>query len=327
MRKIYSSIIILVVPLLLLFVGCGGLLDPDEPGNLVPKTVDEGNVEHANHAVEINGTILHIETYGDPSNPVIIFLHGGPVDDFRSLLRLNGLQDDYYCVFYDQRGGGLSRRHDPDDISIESYIGDLDAIIEKYRRTPTDTINFIAHSWGAQIVTFYIDDDPQRALQKVDKVVYSDPGPWKDEWMDYVMVDLDLTAGWMNEFMWNNEFISSDTHERADYWAFVTKGSNPDRHLSKADPSPKWRWGAYATYKFREDAADGWDWTTNLSQFTNKVLFIRSGLNEDHTPEYFDLVMEPYPVDSLVTIENVGHDLCWVKSVEYMDVVRSYFEE
>ena len=144
---------------------------------------------------------------------------------------------------------------------------------------------------------------------------------------DYVTVDFDLTAEWMNEFMWNNEFISSDTHERADYWAFVTKGSNPDRHLSKTDPSPKWRWGAYATFEFRKLGIDGWDWTKNLSQFTNNVLFIRSGLNEDHTPEYFELEMGCYPSTQLITIENVGHDLCWVKSEEYMAVVRTYFAE
>ena len=173
-----------VVMLLMLSLTSCDVLDPDEPGNLVPKTVDQGNVEHADHAVALNGTILHIETYGDPTNPVIIFLHGGPVDDFRSLLRLNGLQDEYFCVFYDQRGGGLSKRHDPDEISDEIYIGDLDAIIERYKRNPTDKINFIAHSWGAQVVTFYINDDPQRAMQKVDKVVFSDPGPFKDDWMD-----------------------------------------------------------------------------------------------------------------------------------------------
>ena len=307
--------------LLATFTSCT-LLDPDEPGNLVPKTVDEDSTLDF---IEVNGTKLHVETYGNTANRVIIFLHGGPVDDFRSLKRLNGLQDSYYLVFYDQRGGGLSRRHDPDDISIDTYIGDLDAIIEMYKRNASDKINIIAHSWGAQIVTFYIDDDPVRAMTKLDKIVFSDPGPFKDEWMKYVEVDMDLTADWMNEFLWNNEFISSDTHERADYWAFVTKGSNPDRHVSKTDLSPKWRWGAYATFKFREMGADGWDWTANLSQYTNKVLFIRSGLNEDHTPEYFELSMEVYPDTKLITIEDVGHDLCWVKSDEYMTEVRAYF--
>jgi pimeloyl-ACP methyl ester carboxylesterase len=69
---------------------------------------------------------------------------------------------------------------------------------------------------------------------------------------------------------------------------------------------------------------NGWDWTTNLTRYTDKVLFIRAGLNEDHTPEYFDLVMEPYPNTELVTLENVGHDLAWVKADEYMDIARNF---
>ena len=59
----------------LTFTGCGGLLDPDEPGNLVPKTVAEDPLLPR---IEVNGTLLHAEAFGDIHNPIIIFLHGGP---------------------------------------------------------------------------------------------------------------------------------------------------------------------------------------------------------------------------------------------------------
>jgi proline iminopeptidase len=314
-----------IIGLGLVIAGCE-ILDPDEPGNLVPKTVDE---DPTLPSIEVNGTKLHAQTFGDPENPVIIFIHGGPGDDHASLLRLAQLQDDYFLVFYDQRSAGLSRRHDPEDISVGRYIGDLDAIIEKYRRSPDDKVNLVCHSWGAQIATFYIDDDPQHAMQQIDKAVFSDPGPWKDEWMHYVLPDLSVDLEWLNELVWANDFISPDTHERADYFGFVTgKSSNPDRHLSKTDPSPKWRWGAVATIKLRDvDGADGWDWTENLSEYTGEVLFVRSGLNEDHTPEYFELAMEPYPNTDLVTIEDVGHDMAWVKADEYAAHVREFLSE
>ena len=60
--------------------------DPSEAGNLVPKTVDE---DPTIPSVALAGTVFHVETYGDPTKPVIIFLHGGPGSDFRELLRLN----------------------------------------------------------------------------------------------------------------------------------------------------------------------------------------------------------------------------------------------
>ncbi|MDZ7260756.1 MAG: alpha/beta hydrolase, partial [candidate division KSB1 bacterium] len=302
LRKLWA-IRVIVMLLILAFTSCE-VLDPDEPGNLVPKTVDE---DPTLPFIEVNGTKLHAETFGNPANPVIIFLHGGPGGDYKSLLRLKDLQDEYFLVFWDQRGSGLSRRHDPDEISIDLYIGDLDAIIDKYRRTSTDKVNLIAHSWGAQIATFYINEAPQRAMQKVNKIVLSDPGPFTGKRFEKMpILDISLSAEWLNDILWNNEFISRDSHERYDYsFMLAAKDVTPKYHFSKTDPSPKWRIGAVANVALINSGKDAkgnyvWDWTTNLSQFTNKVLFIRSGLNEVHTPEYFAEQMADYPNTQLV---------------------------
>ena len=65
-------------------VGCDAL-SPSDPGNLVPATVaEDGSLP----AIEMNGARFHVETMGNPANPVIIFLHGGPGGDYRSMLRL-----------------------------------------------------------------------------------------------------------------------------------------------------------------------------------------------------------------------------------------------
>ncbi len=315
----------LYLSIMLVAAGCS-LFDPNDPGNLVPKTVDE---DPDLTYLEVNGTKLRSETFGNPANPVIIFLHGGPGDDYESLTRLTGLSDNYFLVFFDQRGSGLSRRHPAEEISDTQIIEDLDQIIDRYRRNPTDKVNLICHSWGAQYATMYIDDDTARAMQKIDKMVFSDPGPFKDEWMEYVVVSLNMSLDWFNGVVWNNEFVSPDAHERADYYGYMTgKNSNPARHYSKTDPSPKLRWGSVMAITLRDvQGKGGWDWTAKLSEYTNKVLFVRSGLNEDHTPEYFALSMEPYPNTELVTIEGVGHDFAWVKSEEYMGVARTYLAE
>ncbi len=320
-----TIVLFLFASVLFAMSGCE-ILDPDLPGNLVQKTVDD---DPTLPFLEINGTKLRSETFGDPTNPVIIFLHGGPGDDYESMMRLADLEDDYFLVFFDQRGSGLSRRHDPKDISLRHLIDDLDQIIDMYKRDPNDRVNLIGHSWGAQYATFYINDDPARAMQKLGKVIFSDPGPWKDEWMDYVVPDIEMSLDWLNEVIWSNEFISPDSHERWDYYADIDgKNSNPDRHTSKTDPSPHLRWGAVMTYTLQNiHGKNGWDWTKNLNEYTDKILFIRSGLNEDHTPEYFELIMEPYPSTELVTIEDVGHDLCWVKSEEYMAIARDFLAE
>src|SRR5688572_18481133 len=100
----------------LAFAAC----DIHSVGDLVPETVDE---DATLPAVDVNGTRLHLETFGDPDRPAIVFLHSGPGDDFRAMLPLRNevdgyrLEDDHFLVFFDQRGSGLSRRHDdPDEL-------------------------------------------------------------------------------------------------------------------------------------------------------------------------------------------------------------------
>ena len=105
---------------LLLPIALAGCLDPDEPGNLVPKTVDE---DPALPRIEVAGTLLHAEAFGDPTAPTVMVLHGGPGGDYRSLLPLRALADDgYRVVFWDQRGAGLSQRHDASTYTLRPAI-------------------------------------------------------------------------------------------------------------------------------------------------------------------------------------------------------------
>jgi proline iminopeptidase len=38
--------------------------------------------------IEIDGVTYHAETFGDPENPVVVTVHGGPGGDYRSILSL-----------------------------------------------------------------------------------------------------------------------------------------------------------------------------------------------------------------------------------------------
>ena len=71
----------------------GACLDPALPGNLVPATVED---DPALPRIEVNGTILHAEAFGDPRAPMIVVLHGGPGGDYRAFLPYRVLADDGY---------------------------------------------------------------------------------------------------------------------------------------------------------------------------------------------------------------------------------------
>src|SRR5262249_53852592 len=121
----------LPIPILFALNGC---LCASDPGNLVPRTVTE---DPSLPAIEVNGTHLHAEAFGDPAAPILMVLHGGPGVDYRSMTPLARLADDgYRVVLWDQRGTGLSERHDGPTIEIETYMDDLAAVIDHYTVSP-----------------------------------------------------------------------------------------------------------------------------------------------------------------------------------------------
>ena len=143
---------------------CGDdAVSPARPNSLVPPAVAE---DPALPAIEMNGSRCHVETRGDPSRPVIVVLHGGPGGDYRSLLRLSdwfdgySLVDDYFLVYWDQRGTGLSERVDKAELTIDTYVTDLDTLVNRY--APGRQVFLMGESWGGMFATRYINEFPNR---------------------------------------------------------------------------------------------------------------------------------------------------------------------
>lgn len=73
---------------------------------------------------------LYIETYGEPTNQAIIFIHGFPFDHTLWDPVITDLEEDYYCISYDIRGFGNSE-FNSGQYTMESYTEDLENIISK----------------------------------------------------------------------------------------------------------------------------------------------------------------------------------------------------
>lgn len=129
-------------------------------------------------ALELAGYRFHTQTFGDPRNPTVVVLHGGPGDDFSFQLPLQVLSDRYFVVFYDQRGTGLSPRVPDEQITLERYLNDLDNIIDHYGKGRP--VSLIGHSWGGMLATAYVGRFPQ----KVDRLVLAAVGPLENSDQD-----------------------------------------------------------------------------------------------------------------------------------------------
>lgn len=305
-------------------------LEPGESGNLVPRTVAE---DPTIPAIDMNGSRFHLETRGNPANPVVILLHGGPGIDYRGLLRLverhdgYSLSDEYFVVLWDQRGGGLSKRHDRADVSVAIMVADLDSLIERF--SPGRPVFLIGHSWGAMYATRYISEFPQ----KVAGAVLMESGPLDGATMERLKADispLQLGSERINDVVWHTQFFTPDDHARMDFGLAVgSRDAQPKYHVSTTDPAPLWRLGAAVNEWIMGDVMndDGvfvYDFTTNLAAFTRPVLFIAGGLSEVVGQTLQAQQMTRFPSSSLVVVPNVGHELQWEKPAETLAFIRTY---
>lgn len=318
-----------LLALALAAAACDGIHDPSAPGNLVPKTVDE---DPALPSLELAGTKFHFETDGDPSKPVIIFLHGGPGGDYREFMRLRGrydgyaLADDHYLVFWDQRGSGLSRREPCKAYTLDGVDRDLDQLVDYV--SPGRPVTFIGESWGGMYATEYINRHPE----KVAGAVLIEAGPLNATFLNTVkgqIIDFDVFAEWLNDYAWDSQFVSPDDHARADYQLAVgLHVSQPRFHESTVDPEPIWRLGAVAAACVQNAGmADGkptYDFTDRLSAYSSRVLFIASAENEVIGAAFQDKQRAVYPVSELVVIPNAGHDMIWTNPAATLAAIHSY---
>jgi proline iminopeptidase len=311
---------------LLLLVPAPACLDPSADGNLVPPTVDD---DPTLPRIAMNGSVFHAETFGDPTAPVIVMLHGGPGNDYRELTRLRRpvdgvrLEDRHFLVFWDQRGCGLSRRHDPGDVTNALYDTDLEALVDMF--SPTRPVVFLGHSWGGMYATRFIAQHPDR----VAGAVLMEPGPLTGALYETVKPSLDFGSKWLNDYAWAQRTLTPDDQARADYFRMLGNlgNSQPGEGLSKTDPMGIWRLGAVASSIMNENMVHGkavWDFTQGLDRFQHPVLFEASEFDEVLGVSLQKRQMGAYPNATLTVIAGVGHDHPWTKPEETLRPVFSY---
>ena len=318
-RTIFS----LTILCLLAFMSCQK--DLYQPEALVPPTVME---DASLPSIEINGVRLHSMTFGDPSDPMLVVLHGGPGADFKSLLNFKDLADaGLYVVFYDQRGSGLSQRLDEDGFSaVQVYIDELEGVINHYRQVPSQKILLAGQSWGAMLATAYINQNPD----EISGAILSEPGGlvWEqvESYIDRSMA-LNLFDESTNDLLYKDQVLIGNDHEMLDYKlglssAYATTG---DTELL-----PFWRYGGVcnsASIKLAKENPEQMDFTQNLKIFNQKVLFAYSELNTAYGVDHANLVSSAFANVELVEIQNTGHEIPHFGWEVFKPIIINYLNE
>lgn len=298
----------------------------DSDGVLVPLTVIE---DVSLPTININGVLLHSETYGNPEHPMLVVIHGGPGADYKSLLNYSQLADDsLFVVFYDQMGSGLSQRIGKDQYSnVQIYIDELDAVINHYRQNNSQQVILAGHSWGAMLATAYINQKPE----SISGVILTEPGGFTwDQTLAYIQRSrqLKLFDELTNDFVYQDQFITGSDHNTLDYKMALSLAG--DVATGDIAAPPYWRYGSIcniASINLASNNPEQMDFTANLSNYNTKILFAFSELNTAYGLEHAELVSSALPNVDLVQITGSGHEIPHFGWNNLYPEIKSYLNE
>ncbi|MRX69125.1 proline iminopeptidase [Flavobacterium resistens] len=325
-KMLYSAVIAISI---FFFLGCENENEIDGVGNLVPKTVDQ---DSSLPSIFINGTQLHAETFGNPNNPMLVFLHGGPGSDYRNGLNVQQLANEgYYVIFYDQRGSGLSKRHDKNSYSIQLVLDDLTEVIQYYRTFPNQKIFLFGHSWGAMLGAAYVNSYPD----KIDGLILAEPGGLNKQLLDdygEMSRKINIFSEVTSNLLYADQFLTGkeNQHEILDYKYGISSSFSYAKGNKEGipGPSPFWRIGTTVLESFTDIAEnDGFDFTTNLNQYTTKVLFLYGELNQSYGLRFAQKEAAYFPNSEISEVKGTGHEMIYFKWENVHPIVLKYLNE
>ena len=290
--------------------------------------------------VTIRNVTFHAETYGNPEDPVVIVIHGGPGGDYRNLLILKALAEDgYFVVFYDQRGSGLSPRVPMEELTLQRSVEDLNMIVEHYGQGRP--VALIGHSWGGMIAAYLLAEYPE----KVARAVLAEPGVLTtNEFQEFVKIMQPQKSLKMLFFIIRAWFASlhlggPDADARMDYLVHEVMfypGNNPMNafwcgNTPPSEASQVWRVGARAMRAIMESARQP-DGTVampsldGLQNYRDEVLIIASECNSLIGVERQKAHLKLFPKARLEIIKNAGHFMFTDQPEQSLQVLRDYLK-
>lgn len=307
-------------------ISCEKELRLDQDGVLVPLTVVENS---SLSAIKVNNILLHSETFGNPLDPMLMVIHGGPGADYRSLLNFKQLADDgMFVVFYDQRGSGLSQRLDASAYStVQGYIDELEGVIAHYRQNSAQKVILAGHSWGAMLATAYINQNPN----VVSGLILAEPGGFTWEQTEAYFAKsraLKLFGESTNDFVYQDQFITGSDHNTLDYKMALSLAG--DVATGDVLPPAYWRYGSIcntASIELATNNPEQMNFTTNLSKYTPKVLFAYSELNPAYGVDHAKLLSSSLPNVELVEIFGCGHEMPQFGWNNFYPIIKNYLNE
>jgi len=124
----------------------------------------------------VRGVDYYINEWGDPADPLIVFLHGWGDSGATFQFVVDALASRWHVVAPDWRGFGRTR-HRASCYWFPDYLADLHDLLSKY--SPSEPVRLVGHSMGGNVAGLYAGAMPERvrAFVNVEGFGLHDTGP------------------------------------------------------------------------------------------------------------------------------------------------------
>lgn len=201
--------------------------------------------QHHQHNIDCRGVNLVVHSWGEPSKPPLVLIHGWMDCAESWQFVIEELQQDWYILAPDQRGFGHSDWQ-AGGYWFPDYLADLDTLLDEL--VGDRQVNLVGHSLGGNVASLYSGIRPERIRRLVSvegfglPFVESDDAPTRyAKWLDELKApptlrdydDFDALAARLKR---NNPFL---TPERASRLAKAWGQSINDRVVIRGDNAHK----------------------------------------------------------------------------------------
>ncbi len=320
------------------FVACMSMLTlwgcsaPNALHAIVPPTLER---DASIPRIRLNNYVFHSEQFGESGKPVLIVLHGGPGADYRYLLGLQALSDAFQVVFYDQRGTGLSPRVPAKDITVQTFVDDLDAFVDAFGNGRK--VNLLGHSWGAMLASTYVGQHPD----KVRAVVMAEPAFLEPSTADIFTNSgmpswrqiTGLSAAWLGKWFVSNK---DDPYARDDWFLLqaLPLMQDPTELCAGGLPALQaWRFGSpnfEATVgRMMDDPefAKSLDFRKGVEDFEGAVLFLTGQCNQLDGEKHQRRHLHYFHNATLTSIPDAGHFMFNDQPERSIAEIRAFLEQ
>jgi 3-oxoadipate enol-lactonase len=257
----------------------------------------------------VSNLVVSYTDQGSKEAPVIIFIHGFPLNKTMWDNQVDALKEDYRVVSYDIRGHGNSETG-TDDFSIELFVADLLNLMNALR---IDKASLCGLSMGGYIALNAIEKHPERfdALVLSDTNCIADPPQVKQKRLDTIE---SIKAFGVEKYV-NDSVVnlfapeSFTTHKKAisDVKEMILNTS--EQSLSKT----------LLALSLRKSTCN------KLPKITMPVLFIVGEEDKITPPEASELMHEKIKNSTLHIISHAGHLSNMENPDEFNEQLKAFF--